>query len=90
MAAFVPLAFVTSTLAVPTAPLGVVHVMLVLLTTVTPAAAAPPIVTPVVPVKFVPVIVTETPPAVGPLAGEMLLTVGEAMVCWVGVGCWCQ
>ena len=36
----------------------------------------PPIVTPVAPVKPVPVIVTLVPPAVLPLAGEMLVTVG--------------
>ena len=39
-------------------------------------AAAPPMVTPVTPVKPVPVIVTAVPPMVGPVAGEIELTVG--------------
>ena len=34
--------------------------------TVTPVAATPPTVTPVVPLKFVPVSVTDVPPAVDP------------------------
>ena len=50
--------------------------MLVALTTVTPVAATPPMVTPVAPVKFVPVMVTLVPPAVEPVAGAMLVTVG--------------
>jgi hypothetical protein len=49
------------------------------LTTVTFVAATPPIVTPVAPVKFVPVIVTLVPPPVGPEIGLMALTVGGAM-----------
>jgi hypothetical protein len=54
----------------------VVAVMLVALTTTTFVAAAPPIVT-VAPLrKFVPLMVTDVPPAMGPDAGEMLPTVG--------------
>jgi hypothetical protein len=50
--------------------------MLVELTTTTLVAAAPPMVTPVAPVKPVPVIVTGVPPAVEPEVGEMDVTVG--------------
>jgi hypothetical protein len=67
---------VTTTSFAPAVPAGVVAMMVVELTTVTLVAAEPPIVTPVAPVKFVPVIVTEIPPASGPLDGEMLVTVG--------------
>jgi hypothetical protein len=48
----------------------------VALTTVTPVAAVPPMVTAVAPVKFVPVIVTGCPPAKGPEDGLMAVTVG--------------
>jgi hypothetical protein len=77
LAALVPPAVVTSTLAVP-APAGVTAVIEVDETTVTLVAAVPPIVTPVAPVKPVPVIVTDVPPAVGPELGEIALTVGGA------------
>ena len=63
----------------PTLPAGVMQVMLVLLTTATLVAATPRMVTPVAPVKFVPVMVTLVPPADEPLAGEMAVTVGAAM-----------
>jgi hypothetical protein len=53
-----------------------VAVIEVALTTVTSVAAAPPIVTAVAPVKFVPVIVTEVPPRVDPVAGDTADTVG--------------
>ena len=59
MAGLVPLGVVTSTLAVPALPGGVVAVIVVALTTVTPVAAAPPMVTPIAPMKFVPTIVTD-------------------------------
>ena len=75
-AAFVPLGVVTTTLAVPADPAGVVAVIEVALTTVTPVAAAPPMVTAVAPVKFVPVIVTDCPPAKEPEDGLMAVTVG--------------
>jgi hypothetical protein len=65
--------------AVPAVPAGVVAAIEVALTTVTFVAAAPPIVTPVAPVKFVPVMVTLVPPPVGPEIGLMALTVGGAM-----------
>ena len=75
-AAFVPLGVVTRTLAVPAAPAGVVAVMLVALTTETPVAATPPMVTAVAPVKFVPEIVTLVPPKVVPVPGAIAVTVG--------------
>ena len=67
----------TRTLAAPAVRAGVTAVIEVADTTVTEVAAAPPIVTPVAPVKLVPVIVTEVPPAVGPALGEMAVTVGR-------------
>ena len=67
---------VTTTLAVPTEPAGVVQVMLVAVFAERLVAAAPPMVTPVALDRFVPVIVTLVPPAVVPLVGEMALTVG--------------
>ena len=75
-AALVPLGVVTRTLAVPAMPAGLVAVIDVELTTVTPVAAVPPMVTAVAPVKLVPVIVTLVPPRVVPVAGAMLVTVG--------------
>jgi hypothetical protein len=53
-----------------------VAVIEVLLTTTTLVAAVPPNVTVAPVAKFVPVIVTAVPPAVGPLFGDTLLTVG--------------
>lgn len=70
---------VTATVAAPAVPAGVVAVMLVLLTTVTPVAAVPPNVTVAPAAKFVPVIVTAVPPAVDPLFGLTLVTVGGAI-----------
>ena len=78
MAEFVPLGVVTSTLAVPAVPAGVVAVIVVAFTTVTAVAAVPPIVTAVAPVKLVPVMVTDCPPASGPDDGLMDATVGPA------------
>ena len=49
------------TLALPVAPAPIIAVMLVALTTVNAVAAVPPKLTAVVPVKFVPVIVTVCP-----------------------------
>ena len=66
----------TTTSAVPAAWAGVVAVIEVALTTAKPVAATPPTVTDVAPVKFVPVMVTAVPPAVGPLAGEIDVTLG--------------
>lgn len=73
-----PPGVVTTTLAEPTVPAGVVAVMLVALTTVTAVAAVPPMVTPVAPVKLVPVMLTLVPPEVGPVEGLTELTVGAA------------
>jgi len=53
-------------------------VMEVLLTTTTLVAAVPPIVTVAPVTKLVPVMVTLVPPAVDPLFGETLVTVGVA------------
>ena len=79
MAALVPPGVVTSTLAVPAVPAGVVAVIEVALLTVMAVAAAPPMVTAVAPVKLVPVMVTAVLPVVGPLLGLMLVTVGAGV-----------
>jgi hypothetical protein len=76
LAALLPAGVVTTTLAVPAVPAGVVAVIDVALTTETLVAATPPIVTPVAPVNPVPVIVTAVPPAVDPLLGVNEVTVG--------------
>jgi hypothetical protein len=76
----VPPAVVTKTLAGPAVPAGVVAVIEVALTIDTLAAAAPPILTPVAPVKFVPVIVTDVPPAVVPDDGLTPVTVGAELL----------
>jgi hypothetical protein len=68
--------FVTVTVTAPALPAGVVAVIVVLFTTVTPVAAALPNVTAAPVAKFVPVIVTDVPPAVDPVFGLTLLTVG--------------
>jgi hypothetical protein len=67
---------VTVTVTAPALPAGVVAVIWVALTTTTLVAAVAPNVTVAPVAKFVPVIVTAVPPAVGPLFGAMLLTVG--------------
>ena len=66
---------VTVTVTAPAAPAGVVAVI-VPLTTTTLVAAALPKLTVAPEAKFVPVIVTAVPPAVDPLLGLTLLTVG--------------
>ena len=78
MAALVPPAVVTKTLAVPALPAGVVQVAVVLLVTLKAEQAEPPTVMPVAPVRLVPVMVIDVPPAVGPLVGVMAVTVGAA------------
>ena len=55
---------------------GLMAVIVVSSTTVTPVAAVVPKFTAVAPVKPVPVIVTDVPPAAGPLVGLMPVTVG--------------
>jgi hypothetical protein len=67
---------VTLTVTAPALPAGVVAVIDVLLTTTTFVAAVAPNVTVAPATKFAPVIVTAVPPAVGPLLGLTLLTVG--------------
>ena len=75
LVALVPLPVVTLTSTVPALPAGALTVMDVALLTVNVVRVAPNW-TLVTPEKFVPVMVTLVPPAVGPLLGEMLLTVG--------------
>ena len=74
----VPLGVVAVTVAAPTAPAGEVTVMDVAELTTTFDAALAPNFTPVAPVKFVPVMVTDVPPAAGPLVGLNDVTVGTA------------
>ncbi|MNM52519.1 hypothetical protein D3C81_635980 [compost metagenome] len=70
-----PPVVVTRTSTVPV-PAGAVAVICVALLTVKPVAAVAPNVTAVAPVKRVPVMMTEVPPAAGPAVGDRLLTVG--------------
>jgi hypothetical protein len=67
---------VAVTVTAPAACAGVVAVIVVLLVTTTFVAAVPANVTVAPAAKFVPVIVTAVPPAVGPLFGDMLVTAG--------------
>ena len=78
MAALVPPAVVTKTLAIPALPAGVVQVAVVLLFTLKAEQAEPPTVMPVAPVRLVPVMVMDVPPVVDPLVGETEVTVGAA------------
>jgi hypothetical protein len=71
-----PPELVTVTATVPALSAGVVAVIDVLLVTVTPVAATLPNVTVSPVAKFVPVIVTDVPPASGPPFGVTLVTVG--------------
>jgi hypothetical protein len=68
--------FVTVAVTAPALPAGVVAVISVPLTATTFVAAVPPNVTVAPAAKFVPVIVTDVPPAVVPLFGDTLVTVG--------------
>ena len=73
----VPAALVTSTLAVPALPAGVVQVNDVVDVTEGDAQVLTPILTVVAPAtKLVPVMVTLVAPAVAPLLGLMAVTVG--------------
>ena len=67
---------VTVTVTAPALPAGVMAVICVPLTTTTLVAALLPNVTVAPAAKFVPVIVTDVPPAGNPVFGETLLTVG--------------
>ena len=69
---------VTVTVTAPALPAGVVAVMVVAFTTTTLVAAAVPNVTVAPVAKFVPVTVTDVPPAVEPVFGETLVTAGIA------------
>ena len=73
----VPPAVVTVMFTVPE-PAGLVAVIRVLESAVI-EPPAPPKLTPVAPDRFVPVIVTEVPPAVGALAGEIPRTTGAGV-----------
>jgi hypothetical protein len=64
---------VTSTVPLPVGAVAEIEVELV---TEKFAAGVPPKLTPVAPVKFVPVIVIEIPPAAVPLVGVTPVTVG--------------
>ncbi len=64
----------------PGAWAGVVAVIVVALTTLTPAAAVPPKVTLAPLTKFVPVMVTAVKPVSMPLLGATLVTVGAQPV----------
>ena len=66
----------TTTSRGPAVPDGVVQVIEVDETTTTDVHELPPMVTVAPDMKFVPVIVTDVPPAVVPEVGEMLVTVG--------------
>jgi hypothetical protein len=68
--------FVTVTVTAPALPAGVVAVICVPLTTTTALPALLPNVTVAPAAKFVPVIVTGVPPAVDPVFGDTLVTVG--------------
>jgi hypothetical protein len=70
---------VTVTVTAPALPAGVVAVMVVAFTTTTFVAAALPNFTVAPEAKFVPVMVTDVPPATGPLFGLMLVTNGTAL-----------
>ena len=73
----VPPTVVTATLCAPAVPAGVFAVIEVAVAT-TLVAAVPPIFT-VAPIKLVPVIVIDVPPAIGPEIGETAVIVGSAM-----------
>src|SRR3989442_6884986 len=69
-------ALVTVMFTAPAACAGVVAVIVMLFTTLTPVAALPPRLTVAPGAKLVPVIVTAVPPVVGPDEGATLPTVG--------------
>ena len=72
-----PPAVVTTTSFAPAVPAGVFAVMEVAVATIL-VAATPPTVT-VAPVKLVPAMVIDVPPAIGPEIGETAVIVGSAM-----------
>jgi len=76
----VPVGHVTVTVAAPVVPGGVVKVIVVAFTTVTPVAATPFTATVAPAQKFIPVRVTTVPPVVEPDTGEMPVIVGRVFV----------
>jgi hypothetical protein len=74
--ALVPAGVVTVTSTAPVLPAGEVAAICVRLDTVKNEAVLEPKWTAVAPVKFVPVTVTDVPPAVDPPVGDTPLTVG--------------
>jgi hypothetical protein len=76
LAGLVPVPVVTSTLALPALPGGVVQVAVVALVTLKLAQDTPPMPMLVAPVKAVPVIVIEVPPSVVPEEGVTDKTCG--------------
>jgi hypothetical protein len=74
-----PLGVVSPTFTAPAVLAGVTQVTDVELTTDTSVAAVPPKVTELVPLRFVPLMVTEVPPAVVPLTGLRLVIVGAGV-----------
>ena len=76
LVADVPLGVVTVTSTVPEDPAGDTAVRVVEDVTLNDVAATEPNLTDVAPVKLVPVTVSEVPPAVEPVLGLTLVTVG--------------
>ena len=77
LVALVPPTVVTLTSTVP-APAGETALIDVALFTVNEVAGVAPNVTAIAPFRFVPVIATAVPPALGPPVGDTLVTVGAA------------
>ena len=76
-----PPGVVTTTSLTPAVPAGVTAVIEVESTNTKLVTSVVPMVTLDTPVKFFPVMVTLVPPASGPLAGVMLVTVGTDAAC---------
>lgn len=76
----VPPGVVAVTVAAPAAPAGAVAVIEVAEVTVTPVAGVVPNFTAVAPVRFVPMMVTTVPPAVGPVDGVIAVNAGAGAV----------
>ena len=77
-AALVPPGVNTATFTAPALPAGAVAVIVVAFTTLKLVAGVAPKATAVVPLRPVPVMVTEVPPDTGPEDGERLVTLGAA------------
>ena len=83
--AFWPSGLVTATSTAPAACDGVVAVMLEALATFTEVAATPPKLTVAPDTKFVPLMVTEVPPLLAPLLGDIEVIVGGSAPAVVNV-----